>query len=60
MKAEGSEEAEMIIRSIMQDEVDKSIYAKMADDLEAASQRRKKEMKKLKKVKKGATVQTAA
>jgi hypothetical protein len=59
-QAEGSEEAEMIIRSIMQDEVDKSIYAKMADDLEAASQRRKKEMKKLKKVKKGATVQTAA
>jgi len=42
----------MIIRAIMQDEVDKSIYAKMADDLEAASQRRKKESKKKKKVKK--------
>jgi len=38
----------MIIRAIMQDEVDKSIYSKMADDLEAASKR----MKKIKKVKK--------
>jgi hypothetical protein len=64
-QAEGSEEAELIIRAIMQDEVDKSIYSKMADDLEAASQRRKKEMKKKKKVKKvkgkeEAPVQTAA
>merc|ERR1719452_255008 len=47
-QADANEEAEMIIRAIMQDEVDKSIYSKMADDLEAASKR----MKKIKKVKK--------
>jgi len=41
----------MIIRAIMQDEVDKSIYSKMADDLESASQRMKKMKKnKVKKV----------
>jgi len=40
----------MIIRAIMQDEVDKSIYSKMADDLETAAKRMKK-MKKVKKVK---------
>lgn len=52
----------MIIRAIMQDEVDKSIYAKMADDLEAATQRRKKESKKkkVKKVKGKEELQTAA
>merc|ERR1719347_2499071 len=44
-QADANEEAEMIIRAIMQDEVDKSIYSKMADDLEAASKR----MKKIKK-----------
>merc|ERR1711963_47659 len=49
-QADANEEAEMIIRAIMQDEVDKSVYAKMADDLEAASKRMKK-MKKVKKVK---------
>jgi len=49
-QADANEEAEMIIRAIMQDEVDKSIYSKMADDLEAASKRMKK-MKKVKKVK---------
>jgi len=43
----------MIIRAIMQDEVDKSIYSRMADDLEVASKR----MNKIKKVKK---VNTAA
>merc|ERR1712128_225897 len=41
-QADANEEAEMIIRAIMQDEVDKSIYSKMADDLESASQRMKK------------------
>merc|ERR1712088_964436 len=41
-QADANEEAEMIIRAIMQDEVDKSIYSKMADDLEAASKRMKK------------------
>merc|ERR1712002_1142130 len=46
-QADANEEAEMIIRAIMQDEVDKSIYSKMADDLEAASKR----MKKMKKTK---------
>merc|ERR1712038_692387 len=44
-QADANEEAEMIIRAIMQDEVDKSVYSKMADDLEAASKR----MKKIKK-----------
>jgi len=46
-QADANEEAEMIIRAIMQDEVDKSIYSRMADDLEAASKR----MKKMKKTK---------
>merc|ERR1712076_367911 len=41
-QADANEEAEMIIRAIMQDEVDNSIYSKMADDLEAASKRIKK------------------
>lgn len=41
-QADANEEAEMIIRAIMQDEVDNSIYSKMADDLEAASKRMKK------------------
>jgi len=50
-QADANEEAEMIIRAIMQDEVDKSIYSKMADDLEAASKRMKKMKKnKVKKV----------
>jgi len=52
-QADANEEAEMIIRAIMQDEVDKSIYSRMADDLEVASKR----MNKIKKVKK---VNTAA
>merc|ERR1712227_923871 len=42
-------DAEMIIRAIMQDEVDKSVYSKMADDLESAAKRMKK--RKVKKVK---------
>jgi len=46
-QADANEEAEMIIRAIMQDEVDKSVYSRMADDLETAN----KKMKKLKKVK---------
>jgi len=57
----------MIIRAIMQDEVGKHIYSKMADDLEAAAQSRKikdgkKRLKKVKKAKKEApsTVQSAA
>ena len=68
LQADANEEAEMIIRAIMQvrsqscfvtffncppsfkDEVDKSIYSKMADDLETAAKRMKK-MKKVKKVK---------
>merc|ERR1711884_466361 len=48
-QADANEEAEMIIRAIMQDEVDKSVYSKMADDLEAAAKRMKK--RKVKKVK---------
>merc|ERR1719411_12139 len=41
-QADANEEAEMIIRAIMQEEVDKSIYSKMADDLETANKRIKK------------------
>ena len=68
-QADANEEAEMIIRAIMQvttllsymfqrennyffktqDEVDKSVYAKMADDLERAATKLKK--RKVKKVK---------
>merc|ERR1712066_561731 len=48
-QADANEEAEMIIRAIMQDEVDKSVYAKMADDLEHAAKKLKK--RKVKKVK---------
>merc|ERR1711872_662680 len=48
-QADANEEAEMIIRAIMQDEVDKSVYIKMADDLESAAKRMKK--RKVKKVK---------
>merc|ERR1719277_1324648 len=48
-QADANEEAEMIIRAIMQDEVDNSVYSKMADDLEAAAKRMKK--RKVKKVK---------
>merc|ERR1711973_918603 len=51
-QADANEEADMIIRAIMQDEVGRHVYSKMADDLEAASQRRKKEGKGKKKVKK--------
>merc|ERR1712088_1072548 len=51
-QADANEEAEMIIRAIMQDEVDKSVYSKMADDLEAAAKRLKK--RKVKKVKENA------
>merc|ERR1719312_48168 len=40
-QADANEEAEMMIRAIMQDEVGKHIYSKMADDLEAAAQSRK-------------------
>jgi len=49
-QADANEEAEMIIRAIMQDEVDKSVYSRMADDLEAGNQKMKK-VKKVKKVK---------
>merc|ERR1719193_1981176 len=47
-QADANEEADMIIRAIMQDEVGRHVYSKMADDLEAASQRRKKDIKKRK------------
>jgi len=47
-QADANEEAEMIIRAIMQEEIDKSIYSKMADDLETAKKRMNK--KKTKKV----------
>merc|ERR1711990_567586 len=47
-QADANEEAEMIIRAIMQEEIDKSIYSKMADDLETANKRIKK--KKSKKI----------
>jgi len=55
--ADANEEAEMIIRAIMQDEVDKSVYSKMADDLEAAAKRMKK--RKVKKVKENPSELTA-
>merc|ERR1712002_1250104 len=55
-QADANEEAEMIIRAIIQDEVDKSIYSKMADDLEAASKR----MKKIKKNKAKKVTDSAA
>merc|ERR1712180_385972 len=45
-QADANEEAEMIIRAIMQEEVDKSIYSKMADDLETANKRMKKKKSK--------------
>lgn len=59
-QADANEEAEMIIRAIMQDEVGKHIYSKMADDLEAAAQRRKQDGKKrkMKKTKKDDTSST--
>merc|ERR1719211_481460 len=41
-QADANEEAEMIIRAIMQEEGDNSIYSKMADDLETANKRIKK------------------
>merc|ERR1712080_612601 len=47
-QADANEEAEMIIRAIMQEEIDKSIYSKMADDLETAKKRMNK--KKTRKV----------
>jgi len=47
----------MIIRAIMQDEVDKSVYAKMADDLERAATKLKK--RKVKKVKENPSELTA-
>merc|ERR1719382_60617 len=47
-QADANEEAEMIIRAIMQEEIDNSIYSKMADDLETANKRIKK--KKSKKI----------
>merc|ERR1712079_147390 len=56
-QADANEEAEMIIRAIMQDEVDKSVYSKMADDLEAAAKRMKK--RKVKKVKENPSELTA-
>merc|ERR1719297_47772 len=56
-KADADEEAEMIIRAIMQDEVDKSVYAKMADDLERAATKLKK--RKVKKVKENPAELTA-
>jgi len=47
-QADANEEAEMIIRAIMQEEVEGSIYSKMADDLETANRRMmKKKSKKL-------------
>ena len=75
-QADANEEAEMIIRAIMQvttlpscfrekkllkkktqDEVDKSVYAKMADDLERAATKLKK--RKVKKVKESPAELTA-
>jgi len=57
IQADANEEAEMIIRAIMQDEVDKSVYAKMADDLERAATKLKK--RKVKKVKESPAELTA-
>jgi hypothetical protein len=49
-QADANEEAEMMIRAIMQEEVGGAIYARMADDLEEA--RKVKKLSKKKKVKK--------
>lgn len=57
-QADANEEADMIIRAIMQDEVGKSVYSRMADDLEAANTKMKK-LKKVKKVKDKAPLITA-
>jgi len=55
-QADANEEAEMIIRAIMQEEIDKSIYSKMADDLETAKKRmNKKKSKKIASVGSGIT-----
>jgi len=51
-QADANEEAEMMIRAIMQEEVGGAVYARMADDLEAARAARKKRATKKKKVKK--------
>lgn len=50
-QADANEEAEMMIRAIMQEEVGGAVYSRMADDLEAARKVRKASAKK-KKVKK--------
>jgi len=56
-QADANEEAEMIIRAIMQEEIDKSIYSKMADDLETAKKRmNKKKSKKIASVSGGSGI----
>merc|ERR1712243_194163 len=58
-QADANEEAEMIIRAIMQEEIDKSIYSKMADDLETAKKRmNKKKTKKVSSARVGVTALT--
>jgi len=61
-QADANEEAEMMIRAIMQDEIGHHVYSKMADDLQVAAQIRKKEGKKKKvnKTKKAAAIVESA
>jgi len=60
-QADANEEAEMMIRAIMQDEVGKHVYSNMADDLEAAARRKRQARKKaVKKTKKAAAADPAA
>jgi len=60
-QADANEEAEMMIRAIMQDEVGKHVYSNMADDLEAAARRKRQARKKaVKKTKKAATAASDA
>jgi len=55
-QADANEEADMIIRAIMQEEIDNSVYSKMADDLETAKKRmNKKKSKKVASVSGGIT-----
>lgn len=51
---EDNDEAEQIIRAITNNEIDKTVYSNMADDLENAAKLKRQEtkVKKVKKVKK--------
>jgi len=59
-QADANEEAEMMIRAIMQEEVGGAVYARMADDLEAARASRKKKKATKKKAGKKMAEQKSA